>query len=490
MNRIRTQGYLLLLGLLPWLGGCAGFLEQEPGNQTSIDELLASWTGFEAALNGTYAELEELMSQEAFHVYADLQGGNLGFSPATLGSQQGQLTVPIAVENLYGFQDQAFESDMETFYSDAYAVIAQANYLLERVEGVPDATAAQVAQLKAEALAIRSLVHFLLVRLYGQPYGFTADARHPGIAYVAATIPVGGPYPGRATVGEVYGQLLTDLAEAHNLGTETPVLTGPAYTYFTRTAIQALRARVALYAQDWTLAYEAATDVINNSGLSLSPGATYAAEWAAPVAPVSEIILELSPAVDADGNIGSSVSSFYDYTAPGAYGDYVASGDLLAAYAAGDLRVDSMYEVVDIQTVEVQGTLPRPYHFTLKLQGATGNPILRLSEQYLIQAEAAARSGNEAQARTSLEAIRQRAGQPALPAGADLLEEILQERRRELCFEGHWFFDLGRYGRGVSRSAGCLATVCDLGYPSPFFVLPIPQRNLDLNANLAQNEGY
>jgi len=491
LRMLRVQTRVVLLVLLGLLGpGCAGFLEQEPGNQTSINELLSDWAGFEAALNGTYSELADLMSLEAFHVYADLQGGNLTFTPATLGSRQGQLTVPIAVENLYGFQDQAFESDMEFFYEGAYAVIGQANLLLERVDAVPDAPAGKIDQLKAEVLAIRSLVHFLLVRLYGQPYGYTPDASHPGVAYVTTTIPIGGPYPARATVGEVYAGLLADLAQAHSLGTETPVLSGPVYSYFSRTAIQALRARVALYAEDWPLAYDAASDVINNSGLSLTPGDQYVAEWAAPVAPLSETILELSPAVDGDGNIGSSVSAFYDYTAPGSYGDYVASADLRAAFAAGDVRGDSLYEVVEIQTIDALGEFPRPYFFTLKLQGPTGNPVLRLSELYLIQAEAAARQANEAPARAALDALRARMGQPPLATGIDLLAEILLERRRELCFEGHYFYDLGRYGQAVARGEDCIATVCELSYPSPFFVLPIPQRSLDLNANLVQNEGY
>ena len=494
----RTWVLCLLISLL---SGCAGFLEQEPGNQTSIEEQLSDYAGFQAALNGTYSSLEALMRSEAFVVYADLQSGNLSFTPSQLGSRRGQVTVPTAVENVYGFQDLAFDSDLSSFYGNAYTVIAEANYLIARSDSIPDATAPEIDMLQAEALAIRSLAHFLLLQLYGQHYGFTPDASHPGIAYVAAPIPIGGPYPARASVGggpyparasvgEVYAALIDDLEEALSLSRAEPTLPGPGYTYFTPLAMRALLARVQLYAERWADAAATATTVIEEGGLSLMSGEDYAAQWRQPLSPVSEIILELSPPVDGEGNLGGSVSAFFDYTSTNEYGDYVASGDLIAAFTAGDVRLDSMFEVQEILTLDEQGEFPRPYFFTEKLQGPAGIPVLRLSEMYLIRAEALARSGDLVADLADLNALRERAGLAPVDASVDLLAEILLERRREFCFEGQYLYDLARYQRDLVRGQGCIAQVCDLSYPSPFLILPIPQRNLDLNGNLEQNEGY
>ncbi len=478
---------LLLLGLLP---ACTGFLEQEPGNQTSIDEQLRDWPGFQAALNGAYYDLEALLTDNSFSVYADLQGGNLTFTPSRLSSRLGQVRVPEQVENVYSFQDQAIESDLGSFYTDAYTAIAQVNLLLARIDGLAEASPAQKDQLKAEALGIRSLVHFLLLQVYAQPYNFTAGANHPGIAYVDAPIEIGGPFPGRASVGEVYGALVADLTEAEALSGPELTLPGPATSYFTPLALRALHARVALYSEQWKLAIDLADAVITNGGISLMPGAAYVSQWAQPLAPVSEVILELTPPVSNTGAVSGSVAQLYGFSTPADYANFVASSDLRAAFPAGDLRLDSMFLVEELFTADDLGEFPRPYYFTRKFQGTPGFPVLRLSELYLIRAESAARLGDEAQARQDLDALRTRVGLEPLPATVDLLDEVWQERRRELCFEGQLFFDLRRFSRDLTRGEDCLAQVCDLSYPSPFFVLPIPQSALDLNENLRQNPGY
>ena len=61
---------------------------------------------------------------------------------------------------------------------------------------------------------------------------------------------------------------------------------------------------------------------------------------------------------------------------------------------------------------------------------------------------------------------------------------------RKLCFEKHLFFDIARFHKNVERNSGCIATTCNLNYPSDYFILPIPKNNIDLNSNLKQNEGY
>ena len=118
--------------------------------------------------------------------------------------------------------------------------------------------------------------------------------------------------------------------------------------------------------------------------------------------------------------------------------------------------------------------------------------MIRLSEVYLNRAEAHARSGNDAGAQADLNLIRQRALATAPDVtltGSDLLDEILIERRRELCYEGHRLFDITRHKQGVVRVDNTGDTA-NYSYPGNYFIFPIPQPEMDLNPNITQNPGY
>jgi hypothetical protein len=107
-----------------------------------------------------------------------------------------------------------------------------------------------------------------------------------------------------------------------------------------------------------------------------------------------------------------------------------------------------------------------------------------------IRAEAAARLNLNEQALNDLNVIQARADATLSNETDDLLEAVFMERRKEFCFEGHLLYDITRFHKDVERNEGCVATVCNLSYPSNFFVLPIPEDNIQLNSNLEQNEGY
>jgi hypothetical protein len=118
-------------------------------------------------------------------------------------------------------------------------------------------------------------------------------------------------------------------------------------------------------------------------------------------------------------------------------------------------------------------------------------PVIRVAEVILNRAEAFATPGspvfNEASALADLNRIITNRGLPAVTlTGAALYEEIINQRRLELAFEGHRFFDLKRLGRDLVK-APHYNTV-------PFFdtriLAPLPQRELDGNKNLVQNPGY
>jgi len=110
--------------------------------------------------------------------------------------------------------------------------------------------------------------------------------------------------------------------------------------------------------------------------------------------------------------------------------------------------------------------------------------VIRYADVLLMAAEAFQRTGNDAQARTELNKVRERAGMPAITSsGVQLLEDILLERRLELSGEGYRFLDLVRTGKAAQLVTGFQANKNEL--------FPIPQVEIDLaGGNWSQNPGY
>jgi hypothetical protein len=227
----------MILVVLFSLQSCSDFLEQEPGSQTSITEQLATKKGVLNALNGIYQSLEANVRGERFAVYADLQGGNLKFSPTVSGSSRGQVTVPINLENVYSFQDQALDSDFTTFYDESYDVINQTNLILEYVDALSDATDIEKNQIKAEAFAIRAYSHYLLTLVYSQAVGSTSPDTQLGIVYNKTTLTDGITYPKRETLTNTYSFIIEDIKAALDNFSNNSLLTGPSYSYFNRKII-------------------------------------------------------------------------------------------------------------------------------------------------------------------------------------------------------------------------------------------------------------
>jgi len=117
-------------------------------------------------------------------------------------------------------------------------------------------------------------------------------------------------------------------------------------------------------------------------------------------------------------------------------------------------------------------------------------PVLRVSEMYLIRAEAILNgaSVSGATAVGDVNMIRNNRGATAL--GSVSLADVYRERRMELCFEGHELFDLSRTGRSLTRSDYDGAVNKDIPFPDYRWALPIPQQELDANENMEQNPGY
>ena len=120
--------------------------------------------------------------------------------------------------------------------------------------------------------------------------------------------------------------------------------------------------------------------------------------------------------------------------------------------------------------------------------------IFRLSEMYLNAAEAAWNLGRYNDARSYIRAIVERAvgslkAQAVLSgcSDADLISLIRTERVKELCFEGHNFFDITRWKQDLVRERNTPSMVQKIAYPSNLFILPIPRYELNANENMLPN---
>lgn len=475
---------LLFIVILCSLNACSDFLDVEPDLQISINEQLSTLEGLEQAVNGIYFDLETLLSSER-HLYGDIMSGNTTFSPRI---DNGAIQVGREVENTYGFLNTAVDSDFESFYGSCYGLINQLNLLLERKNSFTYLSGDRSLQLEAELLAIRALVHYELTLFFAQHYGFTPQATHPGIVYNTRMLRVGIDFPARQDMATTYSLLKADLDRSLSLMTTVPFLeSSPAISILNTVNTKALYARIALQMNDWPRAETLANDVIQTSGRQLTPRLNYINEWTTG-APLSETLLEFTAPINLEGETSSSISQYYLFSSPTIYNRYVASGDLIAAYDDTDLRL-SLYNQQLLPARVGSALVPTDFFFSKKYQRDSGTLLIRLSEMYLIHAEALERQApSSPTALQRLNDIRERAGLTAL--GAMNLDDILLERRKEFAFENLYLYDLARFQRNIVRNSGCIAAVCNLNYPSPFFILPIPQRSIFSNPNMTQNEGY
>lgn len=473
-NKINKIG----LSLLVVLGmSCADQLEVEPQQSVSTDAAFESLGDFQNAVVGLYSGLQS----------GSYYGRNF---PALMDNASDNGNIPDGAGarlTIYYTLDLNPTNTTVSNWTQAYNVIGRANQVINRIADVAgDQTTKD--QLQAEALFVRALAHFDLMRIYAQDYNFTADQSHLGIPYVTSN-EIGTP--ARETTGTVFTNIIADLDAAEGLMNNATSLNASRASEM---SVVALRARVYLYMGDYTNALADANNVINNGGYTLGSynvstttdgnGDSFDIidEWAT-ATPRSEDILNIYVNNTNDSNYPGLEGLASIYNRPDGYGDLGPSDDIVNFYDVNDLRNNWYRNIGGV-------------NFSTKYPGNDGNtrffnyPVLRLSEMILIQAECLARSGQDAAAQTAVNLITSRANAPAISStGNTLLQEILDERRRELAFEGHRYGDIKRLQIDINRGTGCTLTNgnCDIPYGDKLFAWPIPQEEIDANPNMVQD---
>ncbi|WP_106791809.1 RagB/SusD family nutrient uptake outer membrane protein [Aquimarina sp. Aq78] len=366
-------------------------------------------------------------------------------------------------------------SDMNMLESDGYALntwsviytaISTANIAInvEGVEGDED----QINHTKGQAYVIRALGHFDLLRLYGQQHVDNGGLSALGVPYIDKFKDDGDLLPSRKTVGEVKNLILADLDKASSLMSET--LNGTS-TYITTYAANAVKARVALYFEEYGIAKDAAKAVIDSGQFTILDSASYVESWSKDNEPNS--IFEL--AYDKDDNQGiNGLANIYRF----GYGDIVAYDDFTSIFDAGDIRRTTSMIDIDGDKLRNIGKYPS--------QSFDDNiSLIRYEEIILIYAEALLETGATGDALSWLNMIPDNRDANLYTEATK--ENILLERRKELCFEGFRFDDLARTKQDIPK-----LNVVSQGpvYGSYNYAFPIPLAELNANSNMIPNKGY
>ncbi|MFA6592208.1 MAG: RagB/SusD family nutrient uptake outer membrane protein [Bacteroidales bacterium] len=367
----------------------------------------------------------------------------------------------------------------------AYYVILSANQVLGAIDGITGDEQTK-KNYKAECLFLRALSHFDLVRTFAMPYNYTSDASHLGVP-VVTTVQAMTEKPARNTVAEVYSQILTDLKDAETMIDPSYVRSGTTDTKATVNiyVIEALLSRVYLYMGNWQACADYATKVIDSGKYTMwsKKDVQDAACFRLDVPKGGEIIFETygAKANEYDGYH----DSLWSLSSPkGEYGDCGASADLLNLYAEGDVRSSWL-------SPDNKGNCL----FTMKYAGkGIGSPdqnntvVLRLSEMYLNRAEAVVNGAKGASAVADLKVIASNRGAEAETAN---LTGVYSERAKELCWEGHLWFDLARTKRDMTRTDVATSAIpTSIPAGDHKWAMPIPEREIIVNSSLVQNDGY
>ena len=456
---------------------CDKELEQVPFDETATENAFLTVSDFENGVRGIYLRLTD------GSMYGGSDSGGMLDAPDVLSDNVTFAQIGRSSRRtLHNWQYGPADYPMSGLYGAAYRTVYAANLLLSKVDNFEGDNKVNII---AEAKALRALAHFNAVTFFGKIPTESGDANGSlGIAYETEPEPNG--QPARENVGAVYGKIVDDLRAA---AADINVTSDPGR--LNRDAVNTLLSRVYLYMGEWQKAADAAslvsTPVAARNNI-VGVWEDTSQDGLLFYIPNETAILGLNLGVIWSQGGMTTIKP-----------EYVISYDFYNMFQDDDIRKDAFTMEASFGGV--------PYNAIKKLFGRPGQSngmvdikILRAAESRLNIAEAQYNLGNEAAARTALDAVRTKRylTPPSGETGTALRDAIRLERRLEFAFESQRFFDLKRWGRSVERDGrGDLGD--GTGTPSDQqllpagnfrFELPLSQGAMDRNDNNVQNPGY
>jgi len=448
--------FLVSVVSLVLLASCDDIIEAEkPSDILTREEVFGNVRTIETVVNGLYTE--NLLSNPLYYYMLPFYSG-----PLTDDAVHSSTSYDDLNNNTYS------PANTYTAYFWRYAY-QSAFYANDLIDNIPKATVigdSLKRQYVGEARYFRAYSYFVLTAFYGD------------VPLVTSTKILETTLLPRESKDRVIALVIEDLQYA----AEALADSDNPNTKVTRWAALALLARQYLYARDWANAAATASEVIANSGITLETN-------------IDKVFLRSSAEVIFKTSSSGSWSSYVDrvyFSSLALNNSYLRlTTDFADSFEEGDLRKTHWLKTVS--------SLPHSNKYRRNSATATGEAEdfinLRLSEQYLIRAEALAQQGKTAEALADLDAIRQRAGLEPLaasdfPTTSDVLLAIERERRHELFVEeAHRWWDITRTGR-ADALLGNTDAFPNKRWEPYRALLPIPDAEMSKNKNLTQNDGY
>ena len=408
-------------------------------------------------------------------------------------------------------------------YGDVYKKILGCNAVMDYIDDV-QGSVEEVSYVKAQALALRSYFYFHLVNLYGKPY--YADKNALGVP-LKLDSKMGTSGMARHTVDQVYQQILQDLQEAERLfeTIKGESIYNKSPNRINLPCTQLILSRVYLYMEEWEQALQYAEKVISNYTFEVMDLNILPEPHPSSSQPyINYYTWENPEMIFLFGNQGDNLSlpmtrvSYANKTGSGSpsYESFylaVASEDLIFSFDVADLRKTHylIWEVIknrETPPVYKQPTSKFPairdYHIEAGPSNGIWGTAFKVTEAYLNAAEASAmlykNTGNTeymSKSHRYVDEIRINRFHPSsftnttIDDSESLVNFVRDERRRELCFENHRWFDLRRYGMNklthIWYDQTGNATEYTLDKNASEFVLQIPNEAFDYNPDMVQN---
>ncbi len=487
---MRTQKIISILSFVFLAGvffSCDDFLDLEPQQSVSDDAIYGDHEGVINALHGAYS----LVAHESLYAgtsvfHSDLVGnsGELNWTGTFIQYRQWNWK---AMDPNDGF--------ISSKWSVSYKAIDLANNILASLDVVDEGHRARV---EGEALFIRGILYFELVRFFGLPYNAGASSLGVPLILTPTAAITDDDYPARSSVGAVYEQVLSDLNQAKNLLSVVPTGAGANGGRATSTTAAAFLARVHLAMGNWQAAAEYADEVIGNMGGYSSLHGNIRDAFNNDEYTSEDVFMINQNATSNVGQANDGIATFFASLDGMGRGDVYASSAYFEMFDPDDHRIQITVDpeisvIADVPTMFYIGVgTDSGNEMTSKWGKHDANiPVIRLAEMILTRAEANVRNGSAIGAAPldDVNAIRSRshAGDEWTTIDLDM---IWEERFRELSFEGHKLHDLRRFEKSVVAPAGSPWVGETIHWNDGRLVLPIPQREIDVNENLVQNDAY
>lgn len=472
------KNYIFILLLLLAFTSCADFLELEPENQINDKNYYLTENDFETSMLGIYASFKGLYTSEMFYI-------------GELTSDNAEISISSSSAGEVEFDEMIITSEnpiIENAWNKALYTVARCNVIINRLN------TANIDQevndrIMGEARFIRAFCYFFLVQTFGKAPVADVEFRSPEEIYASDL--------SLKSKEEVYTMIEIDLKDAESL---LPEAMNPDKGYVSVGTVKTLLGKVYLTQKKYDLAAPKLKEVIDSKDYSLVDD--YKSLFSAGNENLSESIFELK-FISGD-NLGNQYSVLFTPATVGLLANnQQGSGrinptlDLMNAYEEGERKRASVGDTIAPASEEKFYARHGLKFVDLNLEnprdGSINFTVLRYADVLLMYAEALNEQGKPEDAEEYINAVRDRVDlSPHLGLSQeDMREAIAHERRVELAFEAHRWFDLVRTARAQEeiddyfKNKGVNFSVKDHE-----LIMPIPQREIEINPEMKQNPGY